>query len=75
MPTHVIYSKGDKIKCPHPECGEEQEGVVEDFVVPGRVGGESMSEEQCGHCDEYFTVMLGKDGKYVVDVIEPEENE
>lgn len=63
--------KGTKPVCPH--CDKEQEYPVEDYVVAGVVGYPSLSEEQCGYCDGAFTIMLAKDGKYLVEAIEPEE--
>lgn len=67
----TTYEKGATPKCPH--CESELDCKVEDMVVAGRVGLSSVSEEQCGDCDEYFTVMLSKEGKYLVEPIEPEE--
>lgn len=50
----MIQHKGEFVNCPH--CGEEQEGTVEDFVVPGKSGYASECEDQCWSCDEFFIV-------------------
>lgn len=47
-------SRGNVLICPH--CHEEQDGNVEDFVVTGRVGHDSLSEDRCIECDEWFEV-------------------
>lgn len=56
--------QGEQIKCPH--CGEPQEGTVEDYVIPGRTGMASAATEQCGDCDEYFSVVKDTDGTFDV---------
>jgi hypothetical protein len=52
--SKTTYQKGQKIKCPH--CGQEQEEPVEDFVIPGRTGPESMTSNECFECTEEFDV-------------------
>lgn len=67
-----IYQKGEKVLCPH--CFDEQEYTAEDYVIPGRVGPASESEEQCWSCDEYFFVVaLGYDEFEVRETDEPSE--
>ena len=45
---------GDKVVCPH--CNYRYDDPVEDFVIPKHIGSESSAQEQCEHCDRYFTV-------------------
>lgn len=69
-----IYQKGEKILCPH--CFEEQEYLVEEYPLPGRVGPASESEEQCLSCDEFFFVVALGDNEFEVrETDEPSEYE
>ncbi len=61
--------EGDIIKCP--DCGEEWEGLVEDYVIPSRFGVESETDEQCGYCDVWIRVVRDPDGTF--DVSESED--
>lgn len=62
----AILKTGEIIHCPH--CHEAQdEGQVENYVIPGRVGEASRAEETCHECDGEFWVMLQKDGTFLVD--------
>lgn len=59
------YRVGSEIlKCPH--CGEAQEDTVDDYVVPGRVGSSSATQEQCDHCDKWFEVECVASGQFTV---------
>jgi hypothetical protein len=57
-------NRGDKITCW--KCGQIQEDVVEDYVIPGKVGIESETEEDCHHCGAYFTVVCSAPDQYEV---------
>jgi hypothetical protein len=48
------FKRGTFPVCPH--CNATYEDRVEDFTIPGRIGYESMAEEQCVYCDKSFTV-------------------
>lgn len=57
---------GDELRCPH--CGELQEGPVEDFTIPGRIGvASSGAPEQCWNCDKFFQVTYLGHGRYEVE--------
>lgn len=47
----TILKRGQIPDCPH--CGERDEYPVEDYVVPKKY---ITNTEQCGWCDEYFTI-------------------
>lgn len=53
-----------EFNCPH--CGRGQEGPVQDYVVPGRIGPRSKSNTDCGWCDRYFSVEQVSEGEFVV---------
>lgn len=62
--------KGDEeLLCPH--CGKGEEGNVEDFVIPGRVGPASRSMTDCGWCDGLFTVEKLSSGDFEIKKAEP----
>lgn len=48
-------NRGDTVTCPL--CGVPQDDKVEDYVVPGRIGGSSEQEHECPECDACFTVI------------------
>lgn len=58
-------SAGDKMLCPH--CRKEQEGLVDDYVVPGKVGGFSAAYDECGYCNGEFRVEKVANDVFVVD--------
>lgn len=58
----LVVNQGAMLTCPH--CAKAQESVVEDYVVPGRVGAGSATIEQCEHCDDEFEVMCLGDDQY-----------
>lgn len=61
-----MYLKpNDKFDCPW--CGEEQEGVIDDYAVAGRVGIESESDTQCGWCDKWFRVVKDSDTRFYLE--------
>lgn len=51
----AILHHGDTLKCPL--CNKVQEGPVEDYVVPGRIGESSEQEDECWDCGASFTVI------------------
>jgi transcription elongation factor Elf1 len=57
--------KGEHFTCP--ECGETWESPIEDYVVSGKVGQESVTDEMCGGCDKSFTIEHLGDGIYDVE--------
>lgn len=60
-----LLNKGDAMVCPH--CGENQdEGPVEDYVVPGATGPDSRASGDCVACFEFFTVEALPDGRFEV---------
>ena len=64
----IKLKTGDKVVCPH--CNEtygEDEGLVEDFVIPRKIGQESRANEQCVYCDEWFSVTRISDNEFEVD--------
>lgn len=63
--------QGDVVRCP--SCGEQQEGKVEDYVVPGRVGHSSKAEDQCIDCYARFAVICTSPGQYEVLATESRE--
>lgn len=59
-------NKGEIIRCPN--CTDPQEGVVEEYVVPGWAGQESARVHDCVNCDAEFYVEF--DGTvYYVELI------
>lgn len=50
----VKLLRGATLHCP--ACGKPQEGKVEDFVVPGRIGSSSEAEDECDGCNAAFSV-------------------
>jgi hypothetical protein len=64
----MTKQSNETFNCPH--CGEEQEGVIDDYAIAGRVGIESESDTQCGYCDGWFRVVKDPDGTFNVDVSE-----
>jgi hypothetical protein len=65
-----VLTSGDIIHCP--KCHAKQdEGRVDDYVVPGRVDEASRAEETCHECDAVFSVLRRKDGTFVVE-LEPD---
>jgi len=57
-----ILKKGEKVVCPY--CNSVQEDPVEDFVIPGKIGTESIAE--CYDCDGIFYVTAFDDGTFEV---------
>lgn len=49
---YAKYVEGQFIKCPF--CSDEQDGPVEDFVVPGKIG--EPYRDECYNCGEKFYV-------------------
>jgi predicted nucleic acid binding AN1-type Zn finger protein len=68
----IKLNKGDKVVCPH--CNEtyEDEERVEDFVIPRQLGAESTANEQCVHCDAYFSVTQISPGVFEVEALDDE---
>lgn len=64
----MTLTEGTPLKCPHCDIAEFN---VEDYVVPGQVGRDSMGREpsDCGYCDELFTVEHLGDGRYRVTAL------
>jgi hypothetical protein len=48
---HILLNK-DAVFCPH--CKEDQDGIAEDFVIPGRIGAQSGAREKCIECQKPF---------------------
>lgn len=63
----MTYKSGQKIVCE--KCNETLDDPVDDFVIPGRVGSKSRSDDQCGYCDWEFSVERNKDGTFDVEAI------
>ncbi|MYM92611.1 hypothetical protein [Duganella vulcania] len=61
------YKAGEQIACPH--CGQLQEDVVEDYVIPGKTGPSSAAVENCFECGDDFEVSYLGDGIYSVKVL------
>ena len=59
------YKEGEHFICE--ECGEKSEYPVQDYVVAGTIGAESIADDMCGHCDWEFTVERLRDGTYDVE--------
>ena len=59
-------NKGDKAVCPH--CYYEYDEPIEDFVIAGYTGVDSISDEpnQCPDCDELFSVEHIGENKYEI---------
>lgn len=53
---------GSKLICPF--CKTQQEDIVDDYVIPGKVGAASASSDSCYSCDAEVTVQLESDGAY-----------
>lgn len=65
-----MYLKpNDKFNCPW--CDEEQDDVIDDYVIAGRVGAESEADTQCGWCDKWFRVVKDSDDRFYLDKSEP----
>jgi hypothetical protein len=62
----ITLNKGQTMLCP--SCDGKQEGPVEDYTIPGRIGDESVADpDQCfAECDKYFTVMNNGDDTFTV---------
>ncbi len=60
----VKYTAGQMPTCP--ECHRELEGPVEDYVIPGKIGPASASEDMCGWCDAEFTVERTGENEYTL---------
>jgi hypothetical protein len=59
------YGGGEYPLCPH--CGAGQEdGPVEDYVVPGILG--MWESHECVNCDEVFRVCALADGFFEVRI-------
>lgn len=54
----------ETFSCPH--CGKQQEGVVDDYVIPNRLGAASATQEQCGWCDGAYEVEKRNESEYVL---------
>lgn len=52
------------LQCPH--CKREQEAKVWEFVVPGRVGPTSATQDECEHCNAPFRVECIAPAEYEV---------
>ena len=64
----TIYLKsGQQIHC-H-DCGTEQGGVVDDYVIPGRSVDGSFAIDECWNCGMEFEVGESGGGEFVVNVI------
>lgn len=51
----IIQGSNTEFKCPH--CGENQPGVVGDYIVQGPLGLlQTTYRQDCGDCDRYYTV-------------------
>ena len=61
-----VYSKGDFAVCPH--CDEEQEKRVEEYFDGDESpdSPESVVEEQCWMCDDFFFISLLEDEEYEI---------
>lgn len=57
---------GDLVKCPH--CGKAQEEPVQEFVIPGRIGEASVSNNECIWCDRAFSVEKVSAAEFLVSV-------
>lgn len=68
---NLTIAPTDSFNCPH--CDEKQEGAIKDYVIPGRTGFASMSEEICSECGESFEVSLEEDGTFTVEPVFQEE--
>lgn len=55
---------GEKFCCPL--CGAQQEGNIEDYVVPGYVGEASQAEDECDECGAAFSVTCINVGQFEV---------
>jgi aspartate carbamoyltransferase regulatory subunit len=64
MATEV--KAGEKFKCPNVNCMEEQDDIIDDYVIPQRVGHESEVSERCHKCNRKFTVGRNADGTFYV---------
>lgn len=59
------FASGSKFDCPH--CGDRQDDVVDDCVIPGFVGAESRFVTDCIMCGGYFAVEKNDVGQFVVE--------
>jgi hypothetical protein len=50
----MIVMRGNPFVCP--ECGEEWDCPIEDFVISGVIGKASEVEEPCSGCGKIFSV-------------------
>ena len=55
---------GDKFTCPN--CGQEQDDHVEDYVVPNKTGEVSVGVDECFECGVAFEVAHVGIGAYEV---------
>jgi len=60
----TIVQKGAPTVCPH--CKVQQEGPVEDYVIPGYVGSASRATTDCDSCYEDFTVETLANGTFEI---------
>lgn len=68
--TDMEYKPKDVISCPH--CNEELEDTADWYVVPGRVGSASASDEQCGYCDGWMAMHTLPNGNILVQATDGE---
>ena len=52
--------------CPH--CGAELEGVIADYIVPGKIEELATALGTCDYCNEEYTLSVELDGRVKVSV-------
>lgn len=63
----TVLKSGDTLRCP--KCHVEQdEGLVDNYVVPGKFGEASRAEDTCFECGTEFSVHRRKDGMFVIEL-------
>lgn len=58
------FKEGQKLICP--QCGSEQEELVDDYIIPGKTGAASACVDNCSECHASFEVECTGSGDYVV---------
>jgi hypothetical protein len=62
----TVLNSGEIVHCPQCHTAQD-EGQVDNYVVPGRAGASSRAEDTCHECDAPFSVMRREDGLFVVE--------
>lgn len=63
----ATLKSGEIVRCP--KCHVEQdEGLVDNYVIPGEVGEASRAQDTCYECGAEFSVERLKDGTFVVEL-------